>query len=397
MAVLGISASTLVADFFKNPEISSLMFILFSKFVVDSFGMVHEALLKREMSFKKIALIEIPSTMVFVVVAVMMALNDFGINSMAWGYLSKSLVKVLLLWQAHYFRPHLKFDLTSFRELFRFGKNIVGFKILSYISGSLDLLLIGRLLGTTSLGYYSLALNLANFPRQKLSSIISTVAFPGFSRMQDDLSAIRRAYLKVVRYAATINFPLLVGLILLSPQFVRVVYSSKWIGMVLPLQILCVYGICFSITTFVGIVFNSTGHPEYSFKFSLVTLAGAVLAVLSGLKYNLVGITLALSIYAIIMNILGHLVVRHLIRMNFISYLQSMIPAAISSIVMSSGLLLLIRLQKSLFPVSEVWFLLLMVSSGAVIYVVALFSISRQTLAEVIDVVHKMFKIHRLE
>ncbi len=161
--------------------------------------------------------------------------------------------------------------------------------------------------------------------------------------------------------------------------------------MVLPLQILCVYGICFSITTFAGIIFNSTGHPEYSFKFSLVTLAGAVLAVLSGLKYNLVGITLTLSIYAIIINILGHLVVRHLIRMNFISYLQSMIPAAISSIVMSSGLLLLIRLQKSLFPVSEVWFLLLMVSSGAVIYILALFSVGRQTLREMIDIARKMF------
>lgn len=390
--ILAVLMNNFIAHFFGNPAIGPIIIVFSLKFLVDSLGMVHVAMLRRGLYFRKLTFIDIHSSLTYGLVAVFMAFKGFGIISMAWGYLAGSLARIFLLWRAYYFRPYLGFDLEGFRGLFKFGKNIVGFKIFSFLTGSIDFVLIGKFLGATGLGFYSMALNLVNFPRQKLSFIISTVAFPAFSRIQDDLNQMRLAYLKIVRYTAIISFPLLVGLMILSPQFVMVVYTSRWIDMVLPLRILCIYGICFSITTFIGIVFDSTGHPEYSFRFSLVTLVGTVLAILFGIRYGLAGVAIGLSIYAVIINILGHLVVRHIIKIDLVRYIMSMLPAMFSSGIMFIVLFLIMHLQRNLFMLTDVWFLIIMAIVGAVIYASTLFLISKKTFMEILEILCKMFQ-----
>ncbi len=389
--IFALSTSSLIASFFKNPAIEVLITIFALKLLIDSFGTLQESLLKRELSFKSLMIIENISSLIFGSVAITMVYKGFGISSMAWGYLAKSVLKVILLWISCDFRPSLEFDKESFRELFDYGKNIMGFKIISYISGNIDILLIGKFLGAASLGYYTLALNLVNFPRQKLSSIVSQVAFPALSKIQDHLDEVRNAYTKIIRYATVVNFPLLVGLMFTAPYFVSAVYSDKWIGMVVPLQILCVYGIGYSITTFVGIIFNSTGHPEYSFRFSLITLAGVVAAVLAGLPYGLEGIAVSLSVYSIIVNILGNVIVGRLIKMPFLCYVNEMKLAVTGTLFMAAGLFALTKFKDSSLLIADIWFLSLMIMCGTAIYVTALFFANRDTFIEMKSIVKNMF------
>ena len=386
---MSILVSPIAATFFNNPGISSLIVIFFTKLFVDSSGMVNEALLRKKMLFKKLAFTEFFSSIIFGIVAISLSCKNFGIVSIAYGYLAKSIVKVFLLWCYCPFELSLKFYTSSFRDLFGFGKNIVGFKILSYISNNIDLALIGKFLGSTALGYYSLALNLVNFPRQKLSSVIGVVAFPAFSKVQEDMGSIKRGYLKIIRYISIISFPLLTGLIMVSYLFIPIVYSSKWDPAVLPLQILCIYGICFSITTFAGTIFNSTGHPEYSFKLSIVSLAGTIIAIISGVRYGLVGISVGLTIYAVFINIVANVIIGKLIKMKLIDYIRSIMPAMMASVTMVAVLSILIWGRSSMYGLSDMWFLVLMIITGVVSYFVVLCFISRES----IDELKKIFKI----
>jgi O-antigen/teichoic acid export membrane protein len=389
-SVITASFSGLIANFFKDSSIAFLIIVFALKIMVDSFGIVHEALLKKELVFKKLTLIELFTSLIFGVLTIYLVFRGYGVISIAWGYLTKSIIRTIFLWKICPFRPNFEFDKKSFFDFFQFGKNLVGFKVLSYFTGFVDVILIGKLLGVASLGYYSMTLKWINFPREKLSAILSKVAFPAFSKIQEHTKDLRNAYLKMVRYASVINFPLLIGLILIAPQFIRIIYTSKWVEMVLPLQIMCIYGTTFSITTFVGIVFISTGHPEYSFKLSIITFFGAIAAILCGIKFGLSGVTIALSTYAVIINIIGNLWVKHLIKMDFFIYLSSMFPAVISSAMMLLAILLFFRLQRiiSFFP--EVLFLVLTIIFGAFIYVLSLFLVSRKTFREMMHIAQKM-------
>ncbi len=382
-ALLG---SSLLAGFFKNNNIEHLVILFAFKYFIDSFGIIQEALLRRELAFKKLSFIDIVSNLIYGVSVVIMALKGVGILSVGWGYLAASLLRVSLLWIKGHLRPSFEFDTEGFKELFKFGKNILGFKILNFFVGNMDIVLIGKLLGSVQLGYYSLASNLVNFPRLKLSSIISTVAFSAFSKIQDDYNRLRQAYLRIVRYAAVVNFPLLAGLMFLSPQVVRLLYSSKWDAITLPLRILCIYGICFSITTFIGVIFDSTGNPGISFKFCAINLFGTAVSILIGFKYSLIGIIAALSLYSVIINIVGNLFVGYVIKMRLLEYLRSLMPAFAASIVMSCAIVLSFWVRNHVFMLPDVWFLCVTILISVFIYSLSLFFLSRQTFQEMKEI-----------
>jgi O-antigen/teichoic acid export membrane protein len=380
LSVLGAPA---VARFFHSDSVRILLIMLAGKFLIDSFAGVHEVFLQKNLSFKSLSIIEVSSSILFGVAAIAMAFGGWGIISLAWGYIAKSVWKVVLLWRVCPFRPRWEFDRESFRELFVFGRNIIGYKIMSYLSSNIEILLIGWFLGATALGYYSLALNLVNFPRQKLSLIVSQVAFPAFSKLQDYKDDVRGAYQKLIRYAAVINFPLLAGLMLTSPQLVRAAFSTRWSPIIIPLQILCVYGASFSLTTFVGIIFNSTGHPEYAFRLSLIHFIGTIVATVIGCRFGLMGVALGLSFFAVFMNICGNLFVKKNIGLSFGAYLKCLLPAVQSLGVMMAILIILIQVDRVWLKMPDILFLFSAVLIAVPVYALALYLFSKETFAEI--------------
>lgn len=384
--ILAVLAASNVARFFGNTSIRLLVCVFAIKYFIDSFGLIPETLLKRALSFQKLALIDISANCTYGLVAITLALHNTGIISVAWGYLLASMLKTVLLWKQSSFRPSPGVEKKSFTELFHYGKNILGFKILNYVAGNIDIIVIGKLLGATALGYYSLALSLANFPRQKLSLIIYSVAFPVFSRMQDDHEQMRQNYLKIIRYAAVINFPLLIGLMLLASHFILAVYSSAWAPMSRTLQILCVYGLWYSLTTYVGNIYDATGHSEYSLKFCVLSLGGTVLSIYAGYRFGLNGIALALAIYAGIINIIGYLLVKKLIGMKMTDYFRALVPALASSGIMAAGLLLLLWAQVNWLKLQPPWFMSLAIIAGAGLYAGGLFLTNKKTFSEMAEI-----------
>ncbi len=379
--VFAVIIAPATATFFKNAVISKLLILFAVKLLVDSFGTIHEVLLKKNLQFKKLTFIEISSSIVFAIIAITAVYKGQGILSLGWGYLGKSLLKVCLLWTQSSFHPSFSFDRECFGELFDYGKNIVGFKIMSYIANNIDIFIIGKLLGSQVLGYYALAINLVNFPRQKLSYIVAQVAFPAFSKIQDHLEDVRNAYEKLIRYASLINFPLLMGLLLLAKPFVHLVYSAKWDPMTAPLQILCVYGLCYSITTFTGTIFTSTGKPQKLVHFFVIILITTVLAILGGIKFGLIGVALALSCNAILLNIVGNTMACGIIKMRLKSYYKALLPAALSCAIMAIVLIGLRHFQMNI-QLAYLPFVIISILTGTLAYGAALFMVDKNSFKE---------------
>ena len=387
--LVGISLSSFLASFFKTPLIKPLVLLLSFNFFINSLGVVHLSLLKRDLFFKKISLVEIFSGIISLVTTLILVFRGWGIISLGWGYLSASFLRVVLLWVNYRFLPTLEINWEAFLELFYFGRNIFGFRVISYLSGNIDIFLIAKLLGQKTLGYYSLALSLVNIPRQKISFIVSQVMFPALSKIQDNLSEIRNAYYKLIRYASAINFPLMIGLIFIAPYFVKLVYSSRWEAMIIPLQILSVYGLVFSLSTFLGSFFNSLGRPDCSFKLGLVSSFILILAILSTFKFGLRGLSFSLVVYSLFVNIIGNIMLFKIIKGSFLDYLNSVRSSFLSSLIMSVGLFLLVILSKR-FLISDILLLFIMIGLGGVIYLLSFYLIDRATFKELLTIIKEI-------
>ncbi len=382
---ISVVSAPLISTFFHNEALRFIIPVISLRFIFYPFGLIQEISLNKQLLFKKLAFAEIGETLSYGLIAVLLALNGFAVWSLVCGSLGSNFVKVVLLRRLYTYKLIPEFSIKAFRELFGFARHWLGFKVVSSVSGNLDRFLIGKFLGTTQVGFYSLAYTLANFPRLKLTPMIFRVTFPAFSIIQDDLEILRKGYLKIVSYTSIMTFPLLGGLLIISPYFVPLVYSSKWTPMVFPLQILCVAGMIFSISGLGGSVVLSMGRSDIFFKLSLLGLLGIGSAVVLGIKAGLVGIAIGISIYAFFINIIVQLIMKRLIKVNVRDYLYALRPAAVSSGVMLLGLTGFSRLQSAAFDFSDIFLMVTLVLLGAFLYFLSLFLTKREILKEVLE------------
>ncbi len=76
----------------------------------------------------------------------------------------------------------------------------------------------------------------------KLNPIITRVLFPAFAKIQDDTAKLRVNFYKLLSVVGIINFPALLGLMVVSNNFVPLVFGEKWVSIIPVLQLLCVVG-----------------------------------------------------------------------------------------------------------------------------------------------------------
>lgn len=385
---LVVLAAPLIAKFFNNPIIGPVVILMSVKFVLDSLGTIQIAFLKNKLCFGKLALAEISEMSSYGVVSIFLALRGFGIWSLVSGYLVGSLVSLIILWGISSWRPVFKFYSKGFKGLFKFSRDIFGYHIFHHLAGNIDFFMIGKLLGVVSLGFYSLIYNIAYFPRLRLSFIVSVVAFPVFSKIQDDLSMMQRNYLKIVKYISVITFPLLFGLIAVAYPFIKVVFGQKWLPVVPLLSIFSIAGIFYSITTFSPVIFLASGRSDLNLRYSIIYLLTLFLAVLLGLGYGLKGIVIAISMQAVLMNIVAQIMVKIITAMSLGDYFRSIFPAFFSALFMVG--ILILFLKKMIFAFNDSTKLVMSIILGGAVYLLIFYLIDKQCLREIKENFYKI-------
>lgn len=219
----------MVASFYNEMRLTPVLKLLSASFLISSAGITQQALMERKLEFTKLARAEIAATFFGAAVGITLAFSGAGVWSLVFQALSSAVVSTILL--SFFFsswRPRLLFDFTETKEVARFSLNLSGFNITNYFVRNADYLLIGKFLGAQELGYYSLAYRIMLYPLQNVTSVISRVMFPVYSRIRDDNKKFKIAYLDVAGTIALITFPMMLGMMGVSNYFVSVFFGEKW-------------------------------------------------------------------------------------------------------------------------------------------------------------------------
>ena len=326
--------SPLIAGFYSKSQLIPIVIVLSSTFFISSFGMIQSGLLARDMDFKKLALIETTAAFAAGAVAVAMAFAGFGVWSLVFQQVVASLVTAILLFFLCGWKPGLTCRWRPIKQLFRFGINLTGFNVINYFSRNLDNLLIGRFLGSISLGFYSLAYRVFLLPLQTISGVVGRVMFPALSSMQEERERVREVYIRATRLIALVTFPMSVGLLVVAPQFIRVVFGDKWARAILVIQVLALVGLVQSIATTLGWIFQSQGRTDIMFRWGLFATTVAVTAFIIGLRWDIEGVAVAYAIASLLLVYPAFFLAFRLIGLKVHHYFQRLGTVALSTAIM---------------------------------------------------------------
>jgi O-antigen/teichoic acid export membrane protein len=345
------AASNFIASLFHEPRLGPILRWLSPSFIIGGLSSVQASILRRELAFKILTMRTLLATLVSGIVAVVMAFLGAGVWSLVARSLVGSVVSVITLWQVSKWRPSFHFSPRHFKELFSFGVNIVGGDVVDFLSTNADNFLIGYFLGSTLLGYYSLAYNLLITLTDLLVTVPNVVSFPIFSRIQNDLDRFKLAFYEVTQLQSLIAFPVFLGISAVASEAVRVLYGEKWVATIPVVLILMLSGITRSATYFYSSVFRASGKPSWRFGVYALTSALNIAGFLIVVRMGIVAVAASYVVVSYVLMPLFFYLIQKLIPVNIKDHLNQYTPALVSSLLMIAVVLVVKQFLGESIPV----------------------------------------------
>jgi PST family polysaccharide transporter len=221
-----------------------------------------------------------------------------------------------------------------FKDLFSFGINIVGGDFVDYLSVHSDDFLIGYFLGSTILGYYTLAYNLLIVMTDLLVSVPNAVIFPLFSRIQNEPARLKSVFYEVTQLQSIVAFPIFLGVLAVAPETVRFLYGDRWLASIPVVQLLMLVGLIRSASYIYSSIFRSGGKPSWRLGLWSLTAVLNVVGFLVVVRLGIVAVAASYVFVSYFLMPLYILMVRKLINVSLLTLLAQYVPAVISSLAM---------------------------------------------------------------
>ncbi len=289
-AALLYFAAPWIAEFYHQPPLVSLTRLMALDVVINSFGILQTMLLMKQIDFKTQLKISMISTSISGAIAVAMAMRGFGVLSLAAQILIGDLLRVILLWTLHGWRPSAVFSLASLRELMPYGSRLFAAGLLNSIFIEIYSLVIGRLYAPAALGLFTRAKQMQQLPVDNLCSIVSRVSFPVFASVQHDKPMLKRGVRKAVRGLVLLNFPMMIGLAVVARPLVLVLLTEKWAACIPYIQLLCISGAVYPLSLIHLNALSAQGRSDLFLRLEIIKKVLVVVGVALTFRYGVTGL-----------------------------------------------------------------------------------------------------------
>lgn len=330
--VMSIVLSQAISNFYHESRLMLVIRWLSLSFVFSALSRVQEALLRRRLNFRSLAIRSLVATLGSGAVAISVAVLGGGV----WSLVSKLLLYVIIgsavLWGISGWRPGFSFSWESFKRLYSYGINIVGSNFVDFFSRNSDNLLIGYFLGATVLGYYNLAYSLLLAVTEMLIVVPNAVVFPAFSRMRGDMSHLRTSVYEVTQIISIITIPFFVCIIILAPEIVHLLYGPQWIKSIPVVQVLMLVGIVHSAFFFFGSLLKAVGKPQWRFAILSVTALLNVIGFIITVRWGIIAVAISYVFVGYLVAPLYLELVRRAIDLNVRIYLKQYVSAIVCTV-----------------------------------------------------------------
>ena len=261
-----------VAVFFNSPHSGPVLRVLGLQIIIASLSTVQQALFVRELDFRRLFWIKLFTAFFPGFFSIPLAFYGFGVWALVAGSLAGQMLNLMFLWRYSSWRPRLQYDLPLAREMLKFGLWVVAESFGAWLIVWGDNLIVGRFLGVHDLGVYRTGWMLATIIFGLVLNPFLSVLYAAFSRLQNDLPALKENFHKVNRVLMALALPIGLGLLLIGPELASILFGSKWQGLGLVLRVI---GLMLGLTWVVGInpeLYRAMGRPDINTKLMFVAI-----------------------------------------------------------------------------------------------------------------------------
>lgn len=291
LSLAGVLLSWPAATFTGDPRLQPVVAALSAGFLIRAFGLTHVALAQRDLRFRVLAVRDLSANAVGGALGIALALRGAGVWSLVAMSLVSALVGSALLWYITAWRPALSdVSLAAVRDLWRFSANILGFNLFKALAQNVDRLVIGRLLGTAAVGYYTLAVRLVLQPIGVVVGALGVYLFPRVARVQHDRPRARREYHRVFKLAVAATAPVSAVAVTAGPALVSWLLGPAWSPVAPLLAWLGIATLCRALFSPAGQLLKALGRPDWMLGWSVVITALTIAGVYAGSPWGVPGV-----------------------------------------------------------------------------------------------------------
>ena len=342
-------ASPYIARFYDLPLLESVTKVWGLNLIISSLAGIQDAQLTIAINFKSRAKISVITSLFTGLVGLWLAYRGYGVWALVFQTLSSNILRTILLWTIVRWMPRLIFSWKSFKELFSFGSKLLTSSLLDTVYNNIYPIVIGKFFSASSLGVFSRADSLAQFPSSNITGVLQSVTFPVLSTIQNDEARLSNAYRRFLRISAFVIFPLMVGLSAVADPFIRLVLTDKWEGAIYLLQILCFALMWYPIHAINLNLLQVKGRSDYFLKLEVIKKILGVAILCVTIPLGLVAMCYGRLFSSVVCLGINTYYTKKIIGYGFLDQMKDLLHILVHSLVMYGIVLAIVYVMPTLW------------------------------------------------
>ncbi|AZV47322.1 colanic acid exporter [Nautilia sp. PV-1] len=334
--IIIVLLSPMIAKFYNQKLLSTLIPLVSIVIIIQAFGKQFLVLFEKELKFNIVAKIDIFAVFSGFILAIILAINGFRIYALIYPTILVISLKSLgyVFFGLKYHKPKIYFNLKEVKEFIIFGIYQIGNGIINYFNSQFDIIIIGKLLGSETLGLYTIVKQLIMRPAQIINPIVTRVTFPTMAKIQNNTEKLKEIYLKTVYYLSIINFPIYILMIIFSKEIILLFLGKEWLKGDILFQLLSIYALIRSIGNPIGSLVLAKGKPQYEMYWNIGLFLLIPITIYIGTSRGIMGVAFAWIVLQIVLIMPAwYFLIKKLCGAKLIEYLICIIKPLIISFI----------------------------------------------------------------
>jgi len=256
--------------FYGEGRMAETMRISSLNFLVLPFCSISLTLLRRDMLFKRLAVVTLAAAGIGFATTISLAFLGFGPNSMAIGAVASAVATGMGAWLARTDRKLLLPGFSEWRALLNWGGQSAVTSVVTTISMDINDLVLGKVLGFGPVAMMSRAQGLMNLFHRDIMGAIRNVAYPAFSRAHRDRAPVEPRYIDSVTNITVIAWPFYGFVGLFSLEILRLMFGAQWDEAAPLVKIFCLAGAISATSNLILSAVLSIGRIDLVTKAELI-------------------------------------------------------------------------------------------------------------------------------
>lgn len=340
-------AAPFIADFYNMEILSPVLRVIGLGVVINSLCVVQTAQFSIRLDFKTPAKIGISTNLFSGIVGIIMAYFGWGVWALVFQQVFSGLLNGVLVWIFAGWRPTLEFSKDSFKYLWNYGSKVLASSLIQQVYDNLYPLVIGKFFSARQLGLYSRAQGFASLPSSNISGILGGVTFPILSKINNDPPRVIEIYRRMIKTAAFIIFPLMLGLLAVANPLVKVILNQQWYGCIIILQLLCCALLWQPISYINLSILKVLGRTDIILKLEIIKRIVGILSIVCSVPFGIVGMCIGYIILYLLCFLLNTVYISKVTQVPLRCYVVDILPPLVNSFMMSGLVMLSIYFVSS--------------------------------------------------